>query len=301
MNDRDWIMLKTISEERNITRTAERLYISQPAITYRLRMLEEEFRTKIVVRTPGGVALTAQGEYLLGYANEMLLRLTQTKERLASFEGKVKGPLRVGSSAIFANYELPQLLRGFLEIYPEVEIFLKTGRSLQVNRMLEREEVSVAIIRGEYDGNEEKRLILEDPVCLVSKKPMEIQELPDRPRIVYGTDTSLQEMVDAWWRKTFARPFLERMAVDNMDTCRRMVLQDLGYAILPSIGLSEFDALHTQPLSWRNGDPLVRRTWICSGSYAGKLPAVHAFVEYVTEEFSRRRALREFASTAPKQ
>jgi len=80
---------------------------------------------------------------------------------------------------------------------------------------------------------------------------LEINELPDRPRIVYRTDSSLQELVDAWWRKTFAPPFIESVAVETRDTCRRMVLQNLGWAILPSIALNEFDQLQSIPLSIR--------------------------------------------------
>jgi len=288
LNDRDWIILKTIAEERNITKAAERLYVSQPALTYRLKLLEREFRVKILIRTPNGVILTPQGEYLLTYSNEMLLRLTKMKEQLASFGDKVKGPLRIGSSAIFANYELPQLLHGFRELYPETEIFLKTGMSKQVRRMIEHEEVAVAIIRGDPEWKEEKHLLFDEPVCLVSKTPLEVEDLPNHPRIIYGTDSSLQSLVSEWWRKTFARPFIESMAVDTMDTCRRMVQQNLGWAILPSIGLSEFDDLLLHPLFWPDGSPLIRKTWICYGAYAKELPTVRAFIDYVIKQFSAR-------------
>ncbi len=288
MNDRDWVLLTTIAKERNVTRAAERLYLSQPALTYRIRLLEAEFGAKLLIRTPSGVIPTPQGEFLVEYANEMLLRLTRTKERLASFEDQVKGPLRIGSSAIFAYYELPQLLKVFLELFPEVEIFLKTGRSNQVVRMLEQEEVAVAIVRGNHEWKYDMHLLCEEPICLVSSRSMEISELPDKPRIIYGTDTSLQGMVEEWWRATFSRPSHDSMAVDAMDTCRRMVLQGLGWAILPSIGLRELDELHTQPLFWPDGKPLTRKTWLCCAPYATELPALRQFVAFVIGEFAAR-------------
>lgn len=288
MNDRDWLLLKTIAEERNITKAADRLYVSQPALTYRVKLLEREFRTTLLIRTPNGVILTPQGEFLLAYAEEMLLRLTKTKEQLASFGNTVKGPLRIGSSAIFANYELPQLLHGFRDLYPETEIFLKTGMSRQVRRMLEHEEVAVAIIRGDPEWKEEKHLLFDEPVCLVSKKPLDVEDLPKQPRIIYGTDSSLQSLVAEWWRKTFTQPFKESMAVDTMDTCRRMVQQNLGWAILPSIGLNEFDDLQLRPLFWPDGSPLIRKTWICYGSYAKQLPTVRAFIDFVLARFAAR-------------
>ncbi|MBP8278617.1 MAG: LysR family transcriptional regulator, partial [Propionivibrio sp.] len=72
MGDKDWRILKTIAEERNLTKAAARLYISQPALTYRLKNMEEEFGAQVVSRVPTGVELTPQGEYLLAYAAEML-------------------------------------------------------------------------------------------------------------------------------------------------------------------------------------------------------------------------------------
>ncbi|HUX39532.1 MAG TPA: LysR family transcriptional regulator [Rectinemataceae bacterium] len=284
MNDRDWTLIKTIAEEKNLTKTAERLYLSQPAVTYRLRILEEEFGARLVVRTPNGVILTPQGELLVEYSADMLLRLARTKELISGYGDKVKGRLRIGSSAIYANYKLPRLLRGFLERYPEVEISLKTGRSGQVVRMLEREEVAVAIVRGEHNWKFESHLLSEEPVCLVSKRPLDLAELPGHPRIDYGTDTSLQEEIDDWWRLTFSTPSTASMVVDTMDTCLRMVVQDLGWAILPSIGLEGLNDLRIVPLRWPDGEALIRRSSIFCGSHAAELPALRAFVDFVIGE-----------------
>lgn len=293
MNDRDWDILVTIAEEKNISRAAERLYISQPALSYRLRAIEAEFKAKVFFRTRKGVSLTPQGEQLVSYVKEMILALVKTKERLASFGGKVAGPLRIGSSAVFANYELPPILGSFLQRYPDVEVFLKTGVSRAVVRMFDREETTVAIVRGDYPWTEVKHLLREEPMCLLSCRPLEIEQLPDTPRITYGTDSSLQELVDEWWRQHFFRPPHVSMAVDTMDTCRRMVAHDLGYAILPAIGLGELDQqrqMHRRVLYWANGDPVLRRTWIFCRKLSLELPPVRAFVEYLLEAQPRREA-----------
>lgn len=282
MNELDWRMVTAIAEERSITRAAERLYLSQPALSYRLRMLEEEFRAKLVFRTPSGVTLTPQGESLLAYAKEMLLSLDKMKERISGLSDRVCGPLRIGSSAVFANFELPALLGGFLERYPEVEIFLKTGISKQIARMIEREEVAVAIMRGDYPWTETRHRLREEPICLVSRSPVSLADLPRLPRIVYGTDTSLQDMVDEWWRQTYFKPSFVSMEVDSMDTCRRMVMQGLGWAILPEIVLADLGPLMKEQLHWPDGSPLVRRTWLLCRDYSLQLPAVRAFIDYIT-------------------
>ncbi|MCX7786518.1 MAG: LysR family transcriptional regulator [Spirochaetes bacterium] len=291
MDDRDWKILKTIAEEKNITRASEKLYISQPALSYRLKALEVEFRSQLFIRTPKGVTLTPQGEFLLSYANDMMLQLMKTKERLTSIGDKVYGPLRIGSSSVFANNILPELLRGFLELYPNVEIFLKTGRSLEINRLLEKEEVVVAIIRGDQSWSESKYLLFNDPICLVSNDPIPIALLPEKPRIIYQTDSTLQNVIDTWWRETFNRPSFISMVVDSMDTCKRMVSQGLGWSILPHITLYENDRLYIKELFWADGTPVIRPTWVCYPNYAIELPSVRAFVNYIKDYFKLKAGI----------
>lgn len=286
MEDKDWLALKIISEEKNITRAAERLYVSQPALTYRLKNMENEFNAKIFTRTPNGVHLTPQGEYLLSYADEMLLRFQKTKEVIQNMDNKIQGTLRLGSSSIFAHYELPQILRGFLEQYPDVEISLKTGLSRPVNRMLQKEEVSIAIVRGDYHWAEEKQLIFEEPLCLVSSRPIEFDDLPRKPQIDYMTDSSLKPLVEEWWRESFSQPPLVTMAVDSMDTCRQLVVNGLGWAILPQIGLRHHHNLYTKALHWRNGQPINRRTWMMYPASSLELSTVRTFVEYTRKYYN---------------
>ncbi len=64
MEYRDWYILQTLYQEQNITKTAETLYLSQPALTKRLRQIEKEFGVQIVQRGSRGVHFTPQGEYL---------------------------------------------------------------------------------------------------------------------------------------------------------------------------------------------------------------------------------------------
>ena len=284
MDDKDWLAIKTVAEEKNITKAADRMYISQPALTYRLRNLEKEFGAKILSRHPNGVLLTPQGELLLSYAQTMLLQLNETRERIKNMENKVQGTLRLGTSSVFAHYELPQILKSFLEQYPDVEISLKTGLSRRIYRMLQKEEISIAIIRGDYHWVEEKFLLSEEPICLVSSQPIEFSELPYKPQVSYLTDSSLEPVVQEWWREYFTRPPLITMEVDNMDTCRQMVLHGLGWAILPAIGLGRQSAPFIRELFWRSGNPLLRRTWIMLPNSALELSSVRAFVEFVNNK-----------------
>ncbi|MDU2065366.1 MAG: LysR family transcriptional regulator [Sporomusaceae bacterium] len=286
MNEKDWLMLKIIAEEKNITKAANRLFIAQPSMTYRLQQLEKEFATKIVSRNSTGVTLTPEGEYLLAYAQKMLLEFRAAKEKIQNMSGKVQGTLRLGSSAIFAYYELPRLLKTFLEMYPLVDISLKTGLSQKINRLLQTEEISIAIVRGDFAWDTEKYLIREEPICLVSPSPLTLEDLPKKPQITYGTDSALKKMIEEWWRQIFSVPPLINMEVDSMDTCRQMVLNGLGWAVFPEIGLPKQDDLFVQHLFWKDGTPLKRRTWLLYHADSLELSAVQAFIEYIKTTFA---------------
>jgi len=282
---KDWIILKAIFEEKTITKAAESLYISQPALSNRLKNMEKEFDTKILLRNSNGVIFTPAGEHLLVYAREMLRQLTLTQEKIKNMGDTVYGTLHLGTSSVFAHCELPAILQGFIARYPHIDISLKTGLSSKIIKMLQKEEIAVAVVRGDHFWPEEKYMLREESLYLASYQPIVFHNLPHLPRVNYGTDPSLRDMVQNWWYETFSCPPNISMQVDSMDTCRQMVLHNLGWAILPEIGLKEPNSLYTQKLHWQDGTPVLRRTQMVYRNSLLELSAVSAFVNYLQEYY----------------
>ncbi|WP_309224997.1 LysR family transcriptional regulator [Paenibacillus sp. JMULE4] len=81
MDEKDFLLLKTLYTEKNISRTAEILYISQPAITYRIQNLEKYFNTPIISRGKKGVEFTAEGECLVKLADQILYEIRKKKKK----------------------------------------------------------------------------------------------------------------------------------------------------------------------------------------------------------------------------
>lgn len=285
MDYRDWLLLKVLSEEKNITKAADKLYISQPALTYRIQNLEKEFDSKIISRHHSGILFTPAGEYLVKYSKEMLIRLNSVKDHILTMSGAVSGTLRLGSSSVFSIYILPNLLKEFLDLHPQVELYLKTGLSKQISICLQKEDVSIAIIRGDYPWTGGKILLKEEPICLVSNKPLNISDLPNLPQIAYVTDSSLQPLITKWWHETFSQPSTAAMEVDNMSTCRQMILAGLGWSILPTIGIEDVPELFMQPLLKKDGRPLVRRTWLMYNKKMEDSPIIKAFINFMQSKF----------------
>lgn len=283
MDEKDWRILKMIYEERNITKAAEQLYISQPSLTYRIQQLEQDLGVKILSRRKRGVDFTLEGEHLAQYAISMIHRLNEMKDYLANLDGTVKGTLRLAVSQTYARYKLPTILSKFINEYPEVDIKLKSGFSYEVIQMMNKEETSIGIVRDLYDWKGPKILLYEEKICAVSKNEIDLNDLPNLRRISYNTDLSLKNTIDTWWKESFESPPRITMEVDLIDTCREMVLNGLGYAFLPEICLQGYDDLNTYELDL-NEQKLVRKTWLIFNEHSLDLSVVKAFIEFMKIE-----------------
>ncbi|MED1947995.1 MULTISPECIES: LysR family transcriptional regulator [Brevibacillus] len=283
MEYRDWYILQTLYQEQNITKTAESLYLSQPALTKRLRQIEKEFGVQIVQRGSRGVHFTPQGEYLAKCADEMLLRLRNIKEHVLNMGDEVNGTLRLGVSNYFARYKLPMILKKFKEAYPNVEYKVMTGWSKDVYKSVYNQDVHVGFVRGSYNWSDQKYLLFEESVYVVSTEPIHLDDLPSLPRIDYETDPMLRALVDDWWTERFSQPPLIGMEVDKADTCSEMVANGLGYAILPRGVLNGKDDLHMIELTTAEGEPIKRSTWMFYHADSMDLQMVKAFVRFMEQ------------------
>lgn len=262
MDTTDWSLLEILFEEKNITKTAEIMRISQPAITYRVQQLEREFGVKIVHRSRRGVIFTPEGEYIAKYVTRMSKELFNLKEEILNFENKVQGILRLSASSIFSRYKLPSILREFNRQYPLVEFHVNTGWSENVSTAVYKDESQVGILRGNYNFPYEKKVIMKEKIYIVSKDEIDINMLPNLPRIYYNTDTSLRKLIDDWWTENYSTPPLNTMKVDNMETCKELVLNGLGYAVLPSILLNQDDDLYKVECKRNTNESIERITWL---------------------------------------
>ncbi|MGG0249533.1 LysR family transcriptional regulator [Peribacillus frigoritolerans] len=281
MNERDWHILKVLHEHRNITKTAQSLYISQPSLTKRIQQIEKEFNLKIVERGTRGVQFTPQGEYLAICADEMLIRLRQIKETAFNMGQEISGTLRLGVSNYITLHKLPGLLKIFRERFPKVDFHVTTGWSKEVLNLIHKEEVHVGIVRGDYQWSGSRHHLFEETICIASKEEIEVRNLPFLPRIDYGTDALLKTMIDNWWRDNFSGPPLVGMEVDKGDTCKEMVKNGLGYGILPSVLLENDQNLRQMDLKDKQGNPLIRNTWMLYHEKSQELKLVKEFVEFV--------------------
>lgn len=282
MDTTDWLLLTKLFEEKNISRTAEILRFSQPAITYRIKKIESELGVEIIQRSRRGIIFTPQGEYIVQYAMRMYKEYIELKEEVLNYENKVQGVLRLSASSIFSRYKLPPILREFNLQYPLVEFHLNTGWSEDVSNAILKDESQIGILRGDYNLPYVKKEIMKEGIYIVSKDEIDIDMLPRLPRTYYNTDTSLKKLIDDWWIENYLTPPINTMQVDNLETCKKMVLNGLGYAIVPSILLNDDDKLFKVQCKNKAGEPVERITWLIYKEEYLNNTVVKAFSDFIT-------------------
>lgn len=281
MNEKDWLLIKTLYEENNISYAAKRLFISQPALSGRIKKIENEFGCKITVRHPRGISFTNEGELVYKYAVRQLAEYEYLKTTLSSHNHSTRGLVKIGVSNIFSKYKLPTLLAQFRNLYPEVEISMKSGYSHDRFKDFLEGHIHVCIARGEHNWNEQKTLLWEEPLALFSKYAVSLSTLPSLPYIHYVTDPLLQNVWDEWWYDHFITPPNTTLEVDSIDTALKLVQKNLGFTLLSQSCIVDEPNLYTLPLSYKDGAPLTRQTFMYYRNNYEQFAATKAFVDFI--------------------
>lgn len=290
MSFSEFRLLTVLAEEMNMRKAAERLFVSQPALSQRLQTIEKEWGVKIFNRSTKGLSLTPAGELIVEYAKETLARKEQLLEELQSLEPQVHGTLKIACATIVGQNWLPKVLKLFVERYPYAKIQLVTGWSSEILKSLYEGDVHIGIIRGTPEWKGRKIHLFEDPLFLVDKDIQEVEEVlsTEKPFIQFKSDSNYDQEIQEWWHNRFQMAPKRSIVVDQIETCRQMAFNGLGYAILPAITLSnQENDFYKIPLLDREGAPISRDTWLLGYDAAFELRQVQAFVETV-ERFMKQ-------------
>ena len=115
----DYRLLVALSEQGTLRKAADTLYISQPAVSQRLKTIEDEWGTDIFIRTKKKLITTTNGELIIQHAKKMLKEETNLKEMIQYYEGTVNGKLSIGVSSLIGQTILPKVLEKYIKLYPK--------------------------------------------------------------------------------------------------------------------------------------------------------------------------------------
>lgn len=281
----DYELLLKLNEVGTIRGTAKVILISQPAVTQRLKYIEEYFGEPIFIRTSKKLVPTPAGELILSHAKEVINSEETIKNALAQSSKEVQGTLSIACSSLVSQRFLPSILADYTKEFPKVAIDLVTGISEDIKR--EHKSFHICIIRGDKLKESVCTRLLEDPLYIFDTEPFPENQLKERPLISFKSDDSMHELVDNWlyYHQDQIKPF-KTIRVDQIETCKQFMKEGLGMAVLPkSVSDSMMDQYPHISLSL-NGEPVTRDTWVCHQEGVRKLPQVDQFITLLTEKNS---------------
>lgn len=286
MTNTELRFLTVLAEEMNMRKAAEKLFVSQPALSQRLQNIEKQWGSKLFIRSQKGLILTPSGEIVIKFAKEMLDKAEHVLEEIQALETHVHGTLKIACASIVGQNWLPKVLKKFVDLYPNAKISLITGWSSEILKALYGGEVHIGIIRGATDWKSTKYHLFEDSLYLVDREIKKIEEVlvTDRPFIQFKSDSNYYQEIQDWWHRQFQTVPKRTIVVDQIETCKQMAFNGIGYAILPAITLNGKEKnMHQIPLLGEKGTPIKRDTWLLGYDSAFELRQVQAFLDVVRE------------------
>lgn len=142
-----------VAELQSFTKAARQLFMSQPAVSFQIKALEEDLEADLFQRGDKKVMLTEAGRLLYPEAKKMLRHYHKIKTGLEDLKGLKTGNLVVGASTIPGEYILPLLIGGFKELYPGIQITLKVAGSGLVTRWVREREIDLGITGVPVEGD----------------------------------------------------------------------------------------------------------------------------------------------------
>ena len=148
MADRRLQVFHTVAKLLSFTKAAEVLHMTQPAVTFQVRQLEEHFNTRLFDRTHNRVTLTRAGETVYFYSRRIFEQYEEMENSVREITGEVSGVLTIGASTTVAEYMLPALLGKFKMVYPDIRLSLKVSNTESVVAMVEDNVIDLAVVEA---------------------------------------------------------------------------------------------------------------------------------------------------------
>jgi DNA-binding transcriptional LysR family regulator len=227
----DPVLLKTfvaVAETLSFTQAATRLSLSQPTVSQHIRKLEVAAGRNLVSRDTRAVALTDNGDAMLGFARTILAAQDQAS---SYFTGSaMRGRLRFGSADDLALTQLPGILRDFRQLYPQINLELTVNQSLVLLKRLQAGQLDLVFIKQDPGGTD-GRLVRRDRMVWVGHKSVSLDASAPVPVIAYQAPSI---------SRTYAIRSLEQIGRTWRITCNVREVNGVLAAVRAGIGIAAF-------------------------------------------------------------
>jgi DNA-binding transcriptional LysR family regulator len=271
MDVRQLEMFRAVAEAGSFTAAAQRLHVSQSAISRQLKLLEEELGTLVLERTGRGVNVTPEGHILLAAANRIWRDLQEVAAQIADTQTLQRGVISIGGGMTVCLHILPKLLKKFRALYRNVDLRITTGTADQLLQALRAHELDLLLLTLPIVGadlevvpvlKEEMIVIAAKNHALARSRSVDARTLARSPLILFERGSNTRRVLDEFFlaQQTAVNVVME---TENVEIIKAMVAHGLGLTILPYGALAS--DLRQGRFAWARirGAQLYRETgWI---------------------------------------
>jgi DNA-binding transcriptional LysR family regulator len=280
-----------VVEEAGFKRATARLHITQPALSYQMKHLEEELGVQLFVRRPGGVTVTDAGRLLFAHVQRVSAAVREAERAIK--ELPAAGEVRIGTVNSIGTYFLPQVLAAVRARHADTRPMLYRARSDEFIDALLANQVDLAILAN---PREDKRLryetLFEERVSLVAGRghpffdqpPLQASELARAPYVALSAQTPTGLLI----QRHLARLGVEVepvVSTEDTETVKRMAEMGMGAAFLPDMVTEREIASPANPAGRLRRIPLapelIRRVVLVTWNEVPASRAVAAFADEV--------------------
>ena len=300
MADRRLQVFHAVAKHLSFTKAAEALFMTQPAVTFQIRQLEEYFNTRLFDRAHGRIALTPAGAMALEYAERILSLSSELDTRLKELSGQVAGALLVGASTTIAEFLLPQVLGEFKTRYPSVVARLFVANSEAVQARVAERSLDVGFIEGEsHLPSLATDVCCDDElqvVCAPSHPLARLQAVPPKALLEHAyvsrePGSGTREVIDRYLEKAGvpSDSLQVVMELGSPEALKRLVVTGIGFTIMSRVIAAtevKLGALAQLPLAPR----LVRHMSVVYPKERFHSRLVNEFVQYAKQRLAALQA-----------
>ena len=293
MADRRLQVFYTVARLLSFTKAADSLHMTQPAVTFQIRQLEEYFNTRLFDRTHNKISLTEAGQEVFAYAERIISLYNEMDNQVRKLTGDVVGVLVIGASTTIAEYRIPTLLGDFQQKFPDVKLRLKVSNTVGIVHMVENNEIDVGIVEAPVNN---KNLVVKVCWCdqlmlicppdheLADQKTVLAEQVEPYPFIAREEGSGTREVISNYFEQRgldFA-DLKTTMEFGSPESVKSAVEAGLGISIISETTLAKELKLGTlRGISLK--PPMIRPFSIVYQRQKFRLRAMEEFLEFAEE------------------
>jgi DNA-binding transcriptional LysR family regulator len=296
MADRRLQVFHAVAKHLSFTKAAESLFMTQPAVTFQVRQLEEQFNTRLFDRAQGRITLTPAGLVAFEYAERILALSADLEARLKELSGHDSGPLLIGASTTIAEFLLPGIVGEFKRLHPGIVPRLLVANSVQVQERVAERALDVGFIEGEsHLPTLASDVCCEDElqvVCAPGHPLAGLEVVPPRALAEHGfisrePGSGTREVVDHYLRKHGVAPDALHVVMEasSPEALKGMVATGVGFTIMSRATVAKEVRLR-ELVPVRLSPPLIRNLSLVYPKERIHSRAVNAFMAFARERLA---------------